>query len=1405
MRRKPQNLTESKQSSSRDEDADADGDEGGGTVHRGGTFSASAFSNDPNNRMPRDHRHMMAMWLALLLLFVQTTVAQHESISQISPKSSSQRNDRLSIESTIADSINGLAESQSTLQDDNDNDNENETRAERVERSASPILHDQHNAGYGAKAGVGPNDVHFPQDQEKDVSAGRYFHYNIKPTGTYDSQEEQPEQTQRIRAGKTLSGSSSSSSSSLEQSFLGKGGLRPLTSGSPIRPSPSSTVTSPTAAGASATQAPHSPRQNGNPDIQDIITGIVKLLNGNVNVHANTQGVVRRPSASRINNRGPPRISETQNLPPIDYEAQKPGTSMRPPPYPFDRPERPFITGVPIPEQIVPLRPGFVSNRPPWYRNKPRPPITTSVGGSRRPLPQYKPLPGPQVVPQAPPPQEQQEQHHQQQQQQQEQSLQPQDDSVLPTDTTYDSEFSNEDANAQYIEVSDQDTDATGGGEIDDELLQPPPAAPSTPNPPTSTPTAPKKKHKPKPVVSEKKKVSQEELELPLDGGGGYTTIVETSSVVNTVMGGMASTYVPMPMDSSEGLELDPSTEEVIFMTASRTPGLETSATSAISTSAISTSGITTATPSLSIEPSSSKEPTTTTTSTTTTSSTTPSTTSTSTTTTTTTTTTEKAPSSNSNSNSNTNATPPAPYHPRPGIVLDDPEFKPGGRPRPAGSQRPVVPPAPAQPNPPIQPTRQHLPPGYGEIFDVTLSAIQGPGPKGSGSKQTINIKPYGSYGAGGQGGQRQDDIIVSASGDEGFVSIDGKRTYINLFGDPTDPPAGATTPATRLPQLPGAGTSSGGGIVGLGGGGSGSASSAAAPPANAVTQSSGGYVVPETEVVDLQGQSQSTGTAAGAATTNAGPTRPHYRQRPTSPPVRIDTCIVGDDSTCDQAQHERCKTDSGVSSCHCRPGYSRRKHREPCRRVISFHLGLRVDRIYEHRIVWDHKLMDRHSEPFGQLSYESIRALDSAMSMTPYSDEFMEAKVNNIYRGDPNLGGNGVYVNMTLKLDESVETLRPNLRSDVQKHLLGVLHRRNNNIGNSVLYVSSPEGAVSPLQDLDECQSPDLNDCHPGATCSNTWGSFRCACEAGLRDPWADQPQRAGRECQACLDSFCNNHGTCSYNDEGSQICTCDSSHYGAQCEIDGEVLGVAIGASVAAIIIIVLTLVCLIMWSRRWQREQKNAMGSPVFGYMNTAPLKSAGLPQAGYQVTLEDRMRWAQIADVMAQTNHYGAEPIGPTRPSSAMFAYPNLGAMGMGMGTIGGMSLQSTMQMHPSATLAPPVPLPRLGLGPRSNGMRTLENSSSSEEEDRADLLGRNFQVPRPKSRSNGSIANQSGIYYDVDYEPSGHGIGNSSVDHLYGSQNQSVTHSSGNNHMPGPQGIPMSTYTSGRAPSSYYMK
>lgn len=60
----------------------------------------------------------------------------------------------------------------------------------------------------------------------------------------------------------------------------------------------------------------------------------------------------------------------------------------------------------------------------------------------------------------------------------------------------------------------------------------------------------------------------------------------------------------------------------------------------------------------------------------------------------------------------------------------------------------------------------------------------------------------------------------------------------------------------------------------------------------------------------------------------------------------------------------------------------------------------------------------------------------------------------------------------------------------------------------------------------------------------------------------------------------------------------------------------------------------------SRRWNREQKAAVGSPVFGYMATASNTVKTPPMGGppYQLTLEDRLRWAQIADVMAQANHY-----------------------------------------------------------------------------------------------------------------------------------------------------------------------
>lgn len=86
-------------------------------------------------------------------------------------------------------------------------------------------------------------------------------------------------------------------------------------------------------------------------------------------------------------------------------------------------------------------------------------------------------------------------------------------------------------------------------------------------------------------------------------------------------------------------------------------------------------------------------------------------------------------------------------------------------------------------------------------------------------------------------------------------------------------------------------------------------------------------------------------------------------------------------------------------------------------------------------------------------------------MSMTPFSDEFLSAKVNNIYRGDRAAGQAGVFVNLTLQLEENVDTVRPAVRADIQRHLLGVIQRRSHNVGNSAIWVESPAGSVSSLQ----------------------------------------------------------------------------------------------------------------------------------------------------------------------------------------------------------------------------------------------------------------------------------------------------------------------------------------------------
>ncbi|CAH2084286.1 unnamed protein product [Euphydryas editha] len=1152
-------------------------------------------------------------------LFARLEFVRYEetySISQLSPKSVA--DDRLSFNVLLKTSDANLAFNlePSAKYDDIEQSPENiisEQESEDhviVERSVEP-----------SRGSRSINIDEIPSSNNNEIGNGIELHnkrkyYDIDPTKTVDYYVNDEAMLMSTGFGDKL-----------DFKFPGEGKRAPKGRAlAPLEPKIRSTAVQP------PTFATNNPRDQGrqNSEIHNIITGIVKLLNGNVNVQANTQLLNGRPRpmASRINNRGPPRISDVQTV--LDYD--KPITSSPifhptkiPPPYPFDRPH-----GVNLPEQIVPPmnnRPGFHRPIPPWQRPRPRPP-------NRRPnpgLPVYKPtLIPPPDIPEFDEKPDENESHS-------ENNIHHDDIPFIAPESTTETRNVTEDD--KEIQLTTAETTTTSASTTESTTTESTTTSTTTTSTTTTTTTTTEKPTEPTTQKTTTEKVKTEKPMKPEKKKDQFTDknrdkykVIEEKTTERPV-----KNDIPVPPVIESSIPEISTSTTVSIAAPTPTTGLISHAPTVIENANVNTE---IKTSSINTEP------------------------------------------------LQTSANIPYQYRPRPGIVLDDTDFKPHG--------------TRYRPDAPIITAAETALPGYGEIFDVTVSAIQGPGEKpASVHVENINI-------------HRDHDIIVSPSGDHGFVSIDGKRTYLNLFD--TSTPIAPTIAPTRV-QTP---------------------HHTAAPP--------------------TLGPAMGTGVAIPADDIPIPPRRhqiPHRQQpyRRPQPTVRIDTCIVGDDSTCDQAQNEMCRTEAGISSCQCRPGYARRVHRDPCRRAVALLLNVRVDRLYDRQIAWDAKLADKESDRYQQMSYEAVRAIDSAFSMTPYTDDFISGSVNSIHKGDEE--NHGIFVNYTILMQETAETARPAVAADIQRHLLGVIKRRTNNIGNSALWVDAPLGSVLPLADLDECSSTELNDCHKLAVCTNTWGAFKCACP----DTTLDAAGVAGAAESARI--------------RPHPYCTCSSGYYGSSCEMDGEVIGVSVGASLAAALVIALTLAALLSWSRKWSREQKVGVGSPVFNYMAANTVKIPPVGQPPYQVTLEERMQWAQMAEAMAQASHY-AQPdtmqTMATRPSSAMFGgYPTLPPvplprMGLNAGHFTG--TLNTMNSRGNNTT------PHHGLYGYTNHMATDSTSSeaSSHVQDRADLL-----VPRPKSRAR-SMHNQTGIYYDVEYE---------NAEPIYGSK-----------------GIPLSTYTVSRGPPFY---
>ncbi|KAK2720205.1 uncharacterized protein LOC136036316 isoform X2 [Artemia franciscana] len=513
-----------------------------------------------------------------------------------------------------------------------------------------------------------------------------------------------------------------------------------------------------------------------------------------------------------------------------------------------------------------------------------------------------------------------------------------------------------------------------------------------------------------------------------------------------------------------------------------------------------------------------------------------------------------------------------------------------------------------------------------GDTFELTLNAAQNFGGGGSnGATQTFRIpalgrpviEPIDIEQLRGEDGI----LTVGRPGDE-FVSIDGKRTYFNLFPDtahtvgPTPYPAPAPKPSSLLYQSPqphkdqviaGTSSSSAKDVPHLG-----TSLPAAVPGTIASVPRPGTAVSVPRPLPSTTPQETSVPGPNRVAPSASAPTTVKEKgigtfeieespiKKPVSftssqspsgdeSPLRIDTCLEGDDSTCEVG--ETCNTDKYGASCVCRTGWGRKNLRLGCVELINLALSLKVDRFSGRPLTFKKDYADPLSSGYKELKDETKLAIDSllARSLLPL---YMDSKVMGFMEYKDRMAAN-----ITVSFEASPITSSPSFRSELQRQITNTIEGFSNRLGSSQLFVEGSQSPVIAIDDIDECQIG-LHDCPHNANCRNKIGSFYCACKIGFVDKKDLDQRMTGRFCvpATCSNDYCNKRGECRM--EGARkVCLCRGSFGGAQCDIDKEVVGVAAGASATAILIIILTLVGLCWWSKKWRRDQDSEFGMPHY----------------------------------------------------------------------------------------------------------------------------------------------------------------------------------------------------------------
>ena len=287
--------------------------------------------------------------------------------------------------------------------------------------------------------------------------------------------------------------------------------------------------------------------------------------------------------------------------------------------------------------------------------------------------------------------------------------------------------------------------------------------------------------------------------------------------------------------------------------------------------------------------------------------------------------------------------------------------------------------------------TSDNVHPTYGDTFELVVTAAQNFAPAsqdGSAAPAVIPGRPYviPMNIDHVRGGSPVHPSLPASEADDSdqYVSIDGRKTYFNLF--PTDVPEG-TAEVVQPTALP--------------------------PPYLPVRFRAGnGHPAAQKDVmvgtvrlmavlalfVDAQVADNDGGVGyAHPSMPNNAPLRiqqhPSRPTRPPPPPVRsstpvlirrpssttpigrIDACIVGDPNACLEP-NESCQAEVDGAACSCKPGFGRKKTTDVCKALAGFIVSMRLDRLDSQRLSWSSSYSDPSTADFKQLEWEANQAV---------------------------------------------------------------------------------------------------------------------------------------------------------------------------------------------------------------------------------------------------------------------------------------------------------------------------------------------------------------------------------------------------------------------------------------------